>query len=119
MIVSDPRHAAAVVYGDGRIERFDDVGCLVRHLTEVSPAWPPSPETHIWVHGSEDQWLDARQARFLYDPSVATPMGYGWLALEESKAADTLLRFEQLPAAVSASQMASQLASQVASQTTH
>ena len=101
MIVSDPRHAAAVVYGDGRIERFDDIGCLVRHLVEASPAWPPPAEAQIWVHGSEGEWLDARQAVFLHSPGLTTPMGYSWLALEESDAAEAL-DFQQLEAAVSA-----------------
>lgn len=108
MIVSEPRHAAAVVYDDGRIERFDDVGCLLRHLTEAAPQWPPPPDAQIWVHGSDSQWLDARQAHFLYDPGVTTPMGYGWLAFGEPRPGDGLLRFEELPAAVSMSRSMSQ-----------
>lgn len=75
MIVSEERHAAALVAEDGgRVERFDDLGCLVLRLAERESAG-----AHLWVHGT-DGWLDARRAVYVHHPEQATPMGYGYRA---------------------------------------
>lgn len=73
MIVSEERHAAARVTRDSA-ERFDDLGCLVARVAER-----PSPGARVWVHGTEG-WLDARQAVYVHQPDLSTPMGYGYRA---------------------------------------
>lgn len=101
MIVSEPRHAAALVYADGRTLRFDDLGCLVGHLESA----PVEPNGRIWVHDADGRWLDAREAVYRQAPDETTPMGYGFLAvrIDEGSGAN-LLDWSRLPAAVLARQ---------------
>lgn len=106
MIVSEPRHAAAVVFGDGvpadgRTLRFDDLGCLMSHLAES----PDAADARVWVHDADGRWLDGREALYRHLPDETTPMGYGFVAVRtDDGSGASLLDWSRLPAAVLARQ---------------
>ena len=82
MIVSEPRHAAALVTAAGDVERFDDLGCLLTRLHDL-----PEPPTHVWVHDADETWLPAPTATYVAAPGEPTPMGHGYFAFADLAAA--------------------------------
>jgi copper chaperone NosL len=86
MIVNDDRFAAALVTTSGEALKFDDVCCLVDHLSDN-----PGVEKSVWVRGYRSgQWHDARSAYFAYGPKLQTPMGAGLAAVATREEADAL-----------------------------
>jgi copper chaperone NosL len=84
MLVSEPRTAAQLVTPEGERLYFDDVGCLVDHVSRHAPEL-----AHAWVKDERGQWIDALRTH--YHGGEATPMGYGFVA-----DATGALDFEQL-----------------------
>lgn len=75
MLVSEPRHAAAIVTREGRTLAFDDPGCLFDHVVKEAPS-----VSAMWFHDSQgDGWFRETQVAFLVDGQ--TPMGSGLLAV--------------------------------------
>ncbi|MGE5516711.1 MAG: protein NosL [Bacteroidota bacterium] len=84
MIISDVRFAAEIRGGNrGKLVMFDDIGCAVRWLQDVT--WKDAPETEFWVMDSRSgtTWLDARKASYV--PGTQTPMDYGFAAIAQSE----------------------------------
>lgn len=84
MAVSQLPFAAEVVSTSGRVDYFDDVGCLLiwlrAHPLRVSQA------AYVADHGT-GAWVDVTAATYVHAPSVSTPMGFGLLAFGSSNAA--------------------------------
>ncbi len=76
MHVGDPRFAAQLQTKDGRVQTFDDPGCLLRFEAEQHPI------VHaIYVHDvSKDRWIERSHAAFVH--VSPTPMGFGLGAVE-------------------------------------
>lgn len=75
MLVSEPRHAAAIVTRDGRTLAFDDPGCLFQYVMKEKPS-----VAHLWFHDSAgDGWFTESQVAFT--TGGETPMGSGLLAV--------------------------------------
>lgn len=107
MLIGEPRFTAAYRTREGLWRKFDDLGCLVRFRSRQ-----PEGTERIFVHDYQgDGWLDAEGAFFVHSPRLATPMGYGLVALATEEAARRLastlqgevLRFPQLPQALKVS----------------
>ena len=84
MLISEEPFAAALVLGDD-VEKFDDLGCLVR-------AWVahPRPQARVWVHDRGSlAWIDGRTAAYVVSPDRASPMGSGLSAFADAAAART------------------------------
>ena len=97
MIIGDEHFAAALVAPTGDSLKFDDVGCMVEH-----EAGRLLPDVAYWVRDAASrEWLDARGARFVHSPSVASPMGFGLAAHPADRAVGEpnarMLRFHDLP----------------------
>ena len=90
MTIADPRFAAELVGTTGRVQVFDDVGCLAAFIAEghVRPAQVRS----LWVHDflRPDSLLDARRMIYLRADGLRTPMGSRLVALRPGAAADSL-----------------------------
>ncbi len=73
MVLSDRSFATQLRSQDGRLHRFDDVGCALLWAHERADAAP----REIWVRDLDASgWLDAREARFV--EVRQSPMGYGY-----------------------------------------
>lgn len=73
MLVSDPRHAAAIVTTDGNTLPFDDPGCALHYLAEREP-----PVLQTWFHDANG-WRTSRDVAFR--TGELTPMGSGLTAV--------------------------------------
>lgn len=86
MLISEARYAAARVTASGDVEKFDDIGCLLRYRTQH-----PSAERRLWLHDYQTAvWLAASAAACVQGPSLATPMGSGIIALTTLSAAQDI-----------------------------
>ncbi|MDP2313702.1 MAG: hypothetical protein Q8P41_12400 [Pseudomonadota bacterium] len=73
MLVSDPRHAAAIVTTSGTTLPFDDPGCALHYLAEREP-----PVLQVWFHDA-DGWRTQDDVAFA--TGAITPMGSGLTAV--------------------------------------
>ena len=84
MIVSEERFAAAIVSSSGgEVRRFDGIGCLLRFREKNT-----QENERVWVHDYEGgQWIHAKQAFFVSNPEIITPMGDGLIAFSSETSA--------------------------------
>ena len=96
MAVSERRYAVQVVDPQShRHYRFDDIGCAILWFKEERVPW--ADKAIIWVKdGATGRWIDARKA--WYSTDKITPMGYGFTAFADKKAAGDgeVVDFEQM-----------------------
>lgn len=87
MVISDKRFAVQIRDPQGKVWKFDDIGCAMFWLAQ-RPFNEETPKSEYWVadYHSGD-WIDARRAHYLAGPK--SPMGYQFAALAEA-AADTV-----------------------------
>lgn len=86
MIISEERHAAAYVTGDGRGHAFDDIGDMLRAHQEMQ-----EEVTAFFVHDYEDRaWIRAETAHYVLSDSLTTPMASGLAAFSASEEAQAL-----------------------------
>ena len=85
MLISEEPYAAALVSPAGEVQRFDDIGCLIRYRQQH----PESGPARQWVHDYRTAaWMDASGAWYVQSAEVTTPMGSGIVALaSEAEAA--------------------------------
>ncbi len=77
MIVSEDRHAGALVSPGTEPLVFDDCGELARHVAQNRQ----QREATAFVHDYQTRgWLEASAAYFVIDPKLSTPMGTGTVA---------------------------------------
>lgn len=87
MLIQDARFAAARLGPEGAVERFDDVGCLLRRMRSA-----PRAEGEVaWVHDyTGPDWLRAEAAWYVRSPRLLTPMGSGMVAVAGGESANAL-----------------------------
>ena len=75
MIVSEPPFAAQARFPAGKVEKYDDIGCLAHRL--AAGAVP----TEAWVaEAGTGKWLDAHRAFYFKGKDLKTPMASGLAA---------------------------------------
>lgn len=84
MAISQREFAAEAVTPGGRVERFDDIGCLLdwRRKQEV-----PESTGFFVVDFDTGDWLDATEAVYVRSRAIPTPMGSGLVAFGSRDAA--------------------------------
>jgi copper chaperone NosL len=84
MIISEERHAAGLVAGNGDQTIFDDAGEMI-----ASVQVDGLNDRRVWVHDYQSQeWTDGTKAFYVVSADVMTPMGTGVVAFRERAAAD-------------------------------
>ncbi len=91
MAVSQRQFAGEVVTPSGRVDYFDDIGCLAAWFRQQQPAAGAS----VFVVDYEDgEWLAAELAQYVVSEAVSTPMGSGLTAFaNRERAAAAAKRF--------------------------
>ena len=84
MSVKDSGYAAQVIAGDGRVYKFDDIGCLLTYLSanpsvKAAARYVQDSSTHAWVA--------LEKAYYVVTKEVPTPMSYGIHAFASKAAA--------------------------------
>lgn len=85
MAVSDARFAAQLVAPGEEPKFFDDLGCLREYLKARTP---PTGSTAFVASYRTRAWVAARDAVYLENASVETPMGFHLLAFEDAAGRD-------------------------------
>jgi copper chaperone NosL len=87
MIISEQRFAVEARFSPSKVEKYDDVGCLVERLAKGGT---PS---QMWVadHGT-GAWVDVRTAVFVVAKDVKTPMASGIVGFARREDADAFAR---------------------------
>lgn len=87
MIINEERFAASYVTESEEIRRFDDVGGMLlydqKHQEDVRV---------YWVHDFDtEEWIDAKDAVFVLDEGLITPMGWGLAPFATQEQAETYM----------------------------
>lgn len=87
MMISEERHAAALVDKKGDAQLFDDTGEMLMTAQEEGVN-----DRHVWVHDfdSGSTWIDGTKAFYVASKNVMTPMGTGVVAFAERRKAEVL-----------------------------
>lgn len=84
MVIADRHFAAQVRDAQGRVWKFDDIGCAVFWAAQQGID-EGAAGVEVWVADYRSgQWLDARTAHYV-DP-LKTPMRYGYGASSDAEA---------------------------------
>ncbi len=86
MAISERRFAAELVTPGGRVELFDDIGCLADWLRENGR---PAGAGIFAVDFATGKWLVADEAVYVRSPDLPTPMSHGLAAFADRPAAET------------------------------
>lgn len=91
MSVADNAFATQLATAEGRVYKFDDIGCMQEWLHQHQ-------DTEIKAQFVRDQnnaaWTDSSKAFYVFDPSFRTPMGYGVYSFQDKAAAEQLIQKE-------------------------
>ncbi len=83
MIISELPHAAQARFEGGRVEKYDDIGCLAERL-RGGGARP----VEVWViDRPTGGWTDGRSAAYVRSKTLKTPMASGLAAYRDAAAA--------------------------------
>jgi copper chaperone NosL len=85
MSVKDSGYAAQVIAKDGRVYKFDDLGCLLAYL-KANPSVEAAAR-YVQDSGTKT-WLGLEAAWYVVAKEVETPMGYGIHAFASKGAAE-------------------------------
>lgn len=89
MIISEERHAAALVDKKGNALLFDDTGEMVMTAQKDGVG-----DHRIWAHDFADgkTWIDGTRAFYVLSDKIMTPMGTGVVAFAAREKADILAK---------------------------
>lgn len=91
MIISEKDFAAQSQLSNGKIVKFDDLGCLFHYLDEKEK--DQFSAVYVMDYSSQ-QWIKAENAYFVWTENIKTPMGHGVIALRDSHEASELVNKE-------------------------
>ncbi len=79
MHITDVKFAGEYVTSDGRVKKFDDLGCLVesyiKEKDKVVNIWVKDFDTGVWIGSDEAVFVEG----------FTTPMNYGFVAFRRGK----------------------------------
>lgn len=90
MIISEVRHSAQYILSSGDVKKFDDIGCMIDHITQTNNELDKIPAIFVRDYLT-NKWINAKETHFLQSSQITTPMGHGIIAF----ASDTVLKNEQ------------------------
>ena len=84
MAISERKFAAQIINPqNGKVYKFDDIGCAVLWMDETQIPW--REQAIIWViDASTGKWIDAKKAH--YSDDSITPMAFGFAAYSDKTA---------------------------------
>ncbi|MBO8171192.1 MAG: nitrous oxide reductase accessory protein NosL [Bacillaceae bacterium] len=73
MMIHDQRFAAEIIKDDGTAYKYDDIGCLIKHMEEQPEL---ADNTKFIYDYNETGWVNMDEGHYVYNPDVMSPMGY-------------------------------------------
>lgn len=91
MAVPQDQHATQIVLTNDRALKFDDIGCLYEWKEK-------NGEDDIGAEFVRDfhteEWIQIKDATFVYDSEIMTPMAYGIISFADKKDAENFVEEE-------------------------
>ncbi len=92
MAISERKFAVEGIDQQGRVHKFDDIGCLILWQKLEHPE---VKFKKIWIKDAQSgKWIDAKKA--WYVKGYITPMGYGFGALEKKPKGKRVYSFDEM-----------------------
>jgi copper chaperone NosL len=85
MTISDKRFATELVTGKGKVFKFDDLVCLMRHMKENKPQ--SSGDIYVSDYLTPDSLIHIEQAYIIKGESIGSPMGGNMAAFRKQDSA--------------------------------
>ncbi|WP_051331026.1 nitrous oxide reductase accessory protein NosL [Aneurinibacillus terranovensis] len=86
MAIKNNGYAAQYITEDGKNVKFDDLGCMQTYIKD-------HPNVKVAAEFVEDsqskEWIQLKDASYVFAMDVPTPMGYGMHAFKEKAAAES------------------------------
>ncbi|WP_253264229.1 nitrous oxide reductase accessory protein NosL [Brevibacillus sp. MCWH] len=92
MNVPNDHNATEIVLQNGKVLKFDDIGCMHRWTKEHENE---SVEAKFVRDYLSQEWVNTDQATYVYDKSFETPMGYGIYSFKDKEAAEAFVKEKQ------------------------
>lgn len=91
MMVPDNQHATQIVTTDGKVLKFDDIGCL--HEWKENQGEDEIGAEFVRDFNTEE-WIELKDATFAYHEDFMTPMAYGVYSFKDKSDAEQLIEEE-------------------------
>ncbi len=79
MIISEKKYSAQYILTDGKVTKFDDIGCMIDYLKQTKNELDRVPAVFVRDYNSNN-WINAKNAHFFQSNKITTPMGHGIVA---------------------------------------
>jgi copper chaperone NosL len=84
MIISEKDFAAQYQLSGDKAVKFDDLGCMLHYMDGENKAQMSA--VYVMDYDSK-QWVDGKNAYYVWAENINTPMGHGIIALRDSQEA--------------------------------
>lgn len=84
MIISEVPYSAQYILTDGKVKKFDDIGCMIDYIKHTNNELDKISAVFVRDYNS-NKWIDAKEAHFLRSTLIITPMGHGIVAFISGK----------------------------------
>ncbi len=103
MTIDDPRFSSVYVTASGHVHKFDDIGCMLRHVKKNKAR--QSIKKLFVSDFKEKTFIDGLQSTYVTGAEISTPMNYHIIAATSKEAAEALRKqyggalvsYEKLP----------------------
>lgn len=91
MAVKDDQYATQTHLENGKVLKFDDIGCMHQWIKENKNEKDP---IHFVRDYNSKKWIALDQAVYVYDKDLKTPMAYGVVSFEKESDAKQFIEKE-------------------------
>lgn len=91
MSVAHQMYATQLIFKDGDIQKFDDIGCMIE-MIEKDDNMSMDEIAKMYVRDVETgDWVELEDAFYVYHPEIWTPMAYGVISFATEERAQTYI----------------------------
>lgn len=103
MQVKDDAFATQIVTKDGKILKFDDLGCMNTWKQENGTDYIGMDYVRDY---NDKEWIEFSKATYVYDASIRTPMAYGIVSFKDKSSAEAFVKEQGVGQILSAAELA-------------
>src|SRR5215204_5742923 len=77
MLLMDQSFGGEIITGKGKIFKFDDTSCMITFLNNTLSSQGEVSKIHVIDFGNPSTLIEAKQAKFVQDEDIKSPMASG------------------------------------------
>lgn len=89
MIISEERFSSQMIFENGEVYNFDDIGGMISYVSE-NKINPEKQKMYV-KDFITTKWIDSEKAVFISVEKINTPMGFGLIAVSDKDSADKII----------------------------